>query len=156
MSQGIKVLCENRRARYDYHIEATYEAGMALKGTEIKSLRQGKGNIKDAFARVENGEVLLYNMHISPFEQGNRYNHDPRRTRQLLLHNSEIRRLQAAVQQQGFTLVPLRVYLVRGRAKLELAVARGKRLYDRREDLAKREAEREVARAIRERERQPR
>ncbi|MTV50303.1 SsrA-binding protein SmpB [Heliobacillus mobilis] len=152
MSEGQKVLCDNRRARHDYHIEEAYEAGMALTGTEIKSLRQGKGNIKDAFARVENGEVLLYNMHISPFEQGNRYNHEPRRTRKLLLNKSEIRKLGAAVQQKGLTLVPLRVYLKRGLAKLELAIARGKKLYDKREDIAKRDAQREIARAVRQKE----
>lgn len=152
MSEGVKVVCENRRARHDYHIEETYEAGMVLKGTEIKSLRQGKGNIKDAFARVENGEVMLHNMHISPFEQGNRYNHDPIRTRKLLLNKSEIRKLLSAVQQQGLTLVPLRIYLKRGMAKLELAIARGKKLYDKREDIASRDAQREMARAMRERE----
>ncbi|MBC9784293.1 SsrA-binding protein SmpB [Heliobacterium chlorum] len=152
MSEGQKVLCDNRRARHDYHIEESYEAGMALTGTEIKSLRQGKGNIKDAFARVENGEVLLYNMHISPFEQGNRYNHEPRRTRKLLLNKSEIRKLAAAVQQKGLTLVPLKVYLKRGLAKLELAIARGKKLYDKREDIAKRDAQREISRAVRQKE----
>ncbi|MZP29371.1 SsrA-binding protein SmpB [Heliobacterium undosum] len=152
MGEGQKVLCENRRARHDYHIDETYEAGMALKGTEIKSLRQGKGNLKDSYARVENGEVLLYNMHISPFEQGNIYNHEPTRTRKLLLNRSEIRKLGAATHQKGLTLVPLRIYLKRGYAKLELAIARGKKHYDKREDIARRDAEREMARAMRQRE----
>ncbi|KAB2952097.1 SsrA-binding protein SmpB [Heliorestis acidaminivorans] len=152
MGEGRKVICENRRARHDYHIEETYEAGMVLKGTEIKSLRSGKGNLKDSFARVVEGEVILYNMHISPFEQGNRYNHEPTRNRKLLLHKSEIRKLQAAVQQKGLTLVPLRIYLKRGMAKLELAIGRGKKQYDKRQDIAKKDAQREMARAVRERE----
>ncbi|QGG46225.1 SsrA-binding protein SmpB [Heliorestis convoluta] len=151
MAEGRKVICENRRARHDYHIEETYEAGMVLKGTEIKSLRSGKGNLKDSFARVVDGEVILYNMHISPFEQGNRYNHEPLRNRKLLLHKSEIRKLQAAVQQKGLTLVPLRIYLKRGMAKLELAIGRGKKQYDKRQDIAKKDAQREMARAVRER-----
>ncbi|MCW2279061.1 SsrA-binding protein SmpB [Heliophilum fasciatum] len=151
MSEGVKTVCENRRARHDYHIEDTYEAGIVLKGTEIKSLRNGKGNLKDSFARVVQGEAFLYNMHISPFEQGNRYNHEPLRTRKLLLNKSEIRKLLAAVQQQGLTLVPLRIYLKRGMAKLELAIARGKKQFDKRQDIAKKDAEREMARAVRER-----
>lgn len=151
MSEGVKVVCENRRARHDYHIEDAYETGMVLKGTEIKSLRNGKGNLKDSFARVVDGEVFLYNMHISAFEQGNRYNHEPLRTRKLLLNRSEIRKLGAAVHQQGLTLVPLRIYLKRGMAKLELAIGRGKKQFDKRQDIAKKDAEREIARTMRER-----
>lgn len=152
--KGIKVLAENRKARHDYFIEETYEAGMVLTGTEIKSLRAGKANLRDSFARVVNNEVFLYNMHISPYEQGNRFNHDPKRTRKLLLHKSEIRRLIGKTQEKGLTLIPLRVYLnPRGFAKLELALARGKKLYDKREAIAARDANREIARALRERNR---
>lgn len=152
--KGIKVLAENRKARHDYFIEETYEAGMVLTGTEIKSLRAGKANLKDSFARVENNEVFLYNMHIAPYEQGNRFNHDPKRTRKLLLHKSEIRRLIGKTREKGLTLIPLRVYLnPRGYAKLELALARGKKLYDKREAIAARDANREIARALRERNR---
>lgn len=151
MSEGIKIACENRKARHDYHIEDTYEAGIVLKGTEVKSLRLGKGNLKDSFARVENGEVFLHNFHISPFEQGNRYNHDPVRTRKLLLNKAEIRRLSAATQQDGLTLVPLKIYFKRGKAKLDLAVAKGKKAFDKRQTIAKRDAEREMQKALRDR-----
>lgn len=150
----IKVLAENRKARHDYFIEETYEAGIVLTGTEIKSLRAGKANLRDSFARVENNEVFLYNMHISPYEQGNRFNHDPKRTRKLLLHKREINRLIGKTQEKGLTLVPLKVYLnPRGYAKLELALAKGKKLYDKREAIAARDANREIARALRERNR---
>lgn len=151
MAEGTKIACENRKARHDYHIEDTYEAGIVLKGTEVKSLRQGKGNLKDSFARVENGEVFLHNMHISPFDQGNRYNHDPLRTRKLLLNKSEIRKLAAVTQQEGLTLIPLKIYFKRGKAKLALAVAKGKKSYDKRETIAKRDAEREMQKAFRQR-----
>lgn len=149
--KGIKVVTDNRKARHDYFIEETYEAGLALTGTEVKSLRAGKANLQDSFARVENGEVLLYNMHISPYEKGNRFNHDPKRVRKLLLHKSEIRRLIGKTQEKGLTLVPLKVYFnPRGLAKLELALARGKKLYDKREAMAERDARREVEKALRE------
>ena len=128
-----KVVATNRKARHDYHIEETYEAGLVLTGTEVKSIRQGRLNLKDSFARVEDGEVFLYNMHVSPYSHGNRWNHEPTRTRKLLLHKGEIRRLVGKVQQQGLTLVPLRVYFTpKGRAKVEIALARGKKLWDKR------------------------
>lgn len=145
----IKVVTENRKARHDYFIEETYEAGIALTGTEVKSLRGGKANLKDSYAQVEGGEMFLFNMHISPYEQGNRYNVDPTRARKLLLHKSEINRLFGKVKQQGLTLVPLKVYFVRGRAKVELALAKGKKLYDKRDALAAKDAQREVERSMR-------
>lgn len=144
-----KTVCQNRKARHDYHILETYEAGMALKGTEVKSLRAGRANLKDSYARVENGELWLENMHISPYEQGNRFNHDPKRARKLLMHKSEIMRLWGKTREKGLALVPLRVYFRDGRAKVELALAKGKKLYDKREDIARRDAEREIARIAR-------
>ncbi|KKM10686.1 SsrA-binding protein [Clostridiales bacterium PH28_bin88] len=148
----VKVVTENRKARHDYFIEETYEAGIALKGTEVKSLRAGKGNLRDSYARVENGEVMLYNMHISPYEQGNRFNHEPTRPRKLLLHKGEINRLLGKTREKGLTLVPLKVYFnSRGRAKLELGLAKGKKLHDKREDIAERDAKREIEKAFRER-----
>ena len=149
---GERAVATNRRARHDYHILESYEAGIVLTGTEVKSVRQGRVNLQDAFARVERGEVFLYNMHISPYAYGNRWNHEPTRTRKLLLHKAEIRKLIGRVQQQGFTLVPLRVYFnERGRAKVELALAQGKKKWDKRRDIAKREVQREVERAMKER-----
>jgi len=142
-------LVTNRKARHDYHILETYEAGIALAGTEVKSLRAGKGNLKDSYARVENGELLLYSMHISPYEKGNIFNKDPLRTRKLLMHRREIDRLFGLVKEKGVTLIPLRVYLnERGRVKVELAVAKGKTLYDRREDIKQKDAEREMEKAF--------
>ncbi|MDH7526509.1 MAG: SsrA-binding protein SmpB [Peptococcaceae bacterium] len=146
---SIKVITENRKARHDYFIEETYEAGIALTGTEVKSLRAGRANLKDSYAGVENGEMFLFNMHISPYEQGNRFNVDPVRARKLLLHRSEINRLFGKVKQQGLTLVPLKVYFKRGRAKVELALAKGKKVYDKREAIAQKDARREVERAVR-------
>jgi len=148
----IKIITENRKARHDYHIEETYEAGIELTGTEVKSLRAGRANLRDSYAEVRQGEVYLVNAHISPYEQGNRFNHDPKRPRKLLLHRAEINRLAGRVQQKGLTLVPLRLYFKGSWAKVELALARGKKLYDRREDIAARDAEREMRRAARERE----
>ncbi|MDX9872634.1 MAG: SsrA-binding protein SmpB [Clostridia bacterium] len=145
----MKVVTENRKARHDYFIEETYEAGIALTGTEVKSLRGGRANLKDSYAQVENGEMFLFNMHISPYEQGNRYNVDPTRARKLLLHKSEINRLFGKVKQQGLTLVPLKVYFTRGRAKVELALAKGKKQYDKRDALAAKDAQREVERSMR-------
>lgn len=147
MSQ-IKVISENRRARHDYFIEETIEVGIVLQGTEVKSLRLGKVNIKDSFARVENGEVFLYGMHISPYEQGNRFNHDPLRVRKLLLHKREIRRLIGKTREDGYTLVPTRLYFSDGKCKVELGVAKGKRLYDKREAVAKRDATRRAQQAL--------
>lgn len=151
MSEGIKVVAQNKKARHDYHIEDTFETGMVLTGTEIKSIRAGKANLKDSFARIQNGEVFLHNMHISPYEQGNRYNHDPLRTRKLLLQRKQISKLIGLTKEQGYSLVPLRMYLKHGFAKLELALAKGKKLYDKRETLKKKDAQREVERAFRER-----
>lgn len=151
MAEGIKVVAQNRRARHDYHIEETMEAGLVLTGTEIKSIRAGRVNLKDSFARIQNGEVFLYNMHISPYEQGNRYNHDPLRTRKLLLHRRQINKLIGLTKEKGYTLVPLKIYLKNGLAKLDLAIGKGKKLYDKRESMKKRDAEREAQRALRER-----
>jgi len=145
-----KVVIENRKARHEYHIEDTFEAGIVLTGTEVKSLRTGRGNLQDSFARIENGEVFLYNMHISPYEPGNRFNHDPKRPRKLLLHKMEINRLIGKVKERGFTLVPLRVYFKKNWAKVELALAKGKKLYDRRQDIAAKDAQRDLERALRE------
>lgn len=147
-SEG-RSITENRKARHDYHIEDTFEAGLVLTGTEVKSLRAGKANLRDAHAEVKDGELLLVGAHISPYDQGNRFNHEPLRTRKLLMHRREILRLRGQVAEKGFTLVPLRLYWHNGRAKVELALARGKRQFDKREALAKRDTEREMARAIR-------
>jgi len=146
-----KTVATNRKAYHDYHVGETYEAGIALTGTEIKSVRQGMVSLRDSFARVENGEVFLYNMNVSPYDAGNRFNHEPRRTRKLLLHKSEIRKLATKTQEKGFTLIPLKVYLKGGRAKVELALAKGKRLYDKREDIKKRDVMRQVDRVIKDR-----
>ncbi|NLA06711.1 MAG: SsrA-binding protein SmpB [Firmicutes bacterium] len=146
-----KIVATNRKAYHDYHVDETYEAGIALTGTEIKSVRQGMVSLRDSFARVENGEVFLYDMHVSPYDAGNRYNHEPRRTRKLLLHKAEIRRLATKTQEKGFTLIPLKVYLKGGRAKVEIALAKGKRLFDKREDIKKRDVMRQVDRAIKDR-----
>lgn len=145
----VKVVTENRKARHDYFIEETYEAGIVLKGTEVKSLRAGKANLKDSYAQVDGGEMYLFNMHISPYEQGNRFNVDPVRARKLLLHKGEINRLFGRVKQQGLTLVPLKVYFKRGKAKVELALAKGKKLYDKRDAMAEKDARREVERVVR-------
>lgn len=146
--EGIKVVATNRKARHDYHIEDTIEAGIVLTGTEIKSIRAGRMNLQDSFAQVRNGEVWLVGAHISPYTYGNRENHDPLRDRKLLLHRREINRLAGKVQERGYTLVPLRVYLKEGRAKVELGLARGKKQYDKRESIAKRDFDREMRRAV--------
>ncbi|PDO11425.1 MAG: SsrA-binding protein [Candidatus Reconcilbacillus cellulovorans] len=145
-----KVLVQNRKASHDYYIEDTYEAGIVLTGTEIKSLRAGKANINDSFALIRNGEIFVHNMHISPYEQGNRYNHDPRRVRKLLLKKAEIHKLLGLSKQQGYTIVPLKVYLRNGYAKMLIGLAKGKKLYDKREAEARRDAERDIRRALRE------
>ncbi|HWQ77199.1 MAG TPA: SsrA-binding protein SmpB [Anaerovoracaceae bacterium] len=137
-----KIIANNKKARHDYFIEEVYEAGMALTGTEIKSIRQGSINLKESYAKIEGTELIIYGMHISPYEQGNRFNVDPLRPRKLLLHRQEIRKLIGYTTQKGLTLVPLSIYLnEKGLAKMELAVARGKKNYDKREDIAKRDAE---------------
>jgi SsrA-binding protein len=141
----------NRKARHEYHIEETHEAGMVLTGTEVKALRAGRASIQEAYARVEDGEVWLYHMHIPPYEAGNIFNHDPLRRRKLLLHRREVERLRGRIEQKGYTLVPLRVYFRRGLAKVELALARGKRQYDKRAAIAEREAGRRIERAVRRR-----
>ena len=147
-----KMITNNKKARHDYFIEEDYEAGLVLTGTEIKSIRAGGASLRDSFAKVENGEVFVYNMTISPYEKGNRYNTDPKRPKKLLLHKKEIRKLIGYISRDGLTLVPLDLYLdARGRAKMTLAVARGKKLYDKREDIAKRDAARDMDRRIKDR-----
>jgi SsrA-binding protein len=141
-------IARNRRARHEYHILETWEAGIALTGTEVKSLRNGKANLTDAFGIVKDGEVYLLNLHISPYEQGNQFNHEPTRTRKLLLHRREIRRLIGSVERQGLTLVPLELYFKRGRAKVALALGKGKKEHDKRDDQRKRDDEREIARHL--------
>ncbi|WP_407926901.1 SsrA-binding protein SmpB [Capillibacterium thermochitinicola] len=145
----VKKIATNRRARHEYFIEETIEAGVVLTGTEVKSLRQGKGNLNESYALIKAEEVFLYNCHISPYDYGNRYNHDPLRPRKLLLHKAEIRKIAAKIKEKGYTLVPLNMYFDRNnRVKIELALAKGKKLYDKRHDLAKRDAAREVARTL--------
>lgn len=147
---GVKVAATNRRAHHEYFILETIEAGIALTGTEVKSLRQGKANISDAFARVDSGECILYDMHVSPYDFGNRFNPDPRRPRKLLLHKKEIRKLHSEIREKGLTLVPLKLYFVRGMVKVELGLAKGKKLYDKRDDIAKKDANRRIDRAMKE------
>lgn len=144
-----KIVSTNRKARHDYQILETCEAGMVLQGTEVKSLRQSRANLKDSFARVERGEMFLYNLHISPYEFGNRDAQNPTRTRKLLLHKREIKGLSGKAAERGLTLVPLKLYFKKGLAKVELALVKGKRLYDKRQTIKRREAEREVARVLR-------
>ncbi len=141
-------VARNPKATHDYHVLETWEAGLVLTGTEVKSLRNGKASIKEAYAHLRNGEVWLEGMNITPYEQGNRYNHDPVRSRKLLLHRKEIERMVGAVEQRGLTLVPLELYFKDGRAKVALALGKGKKQHDKREDLKKRIAERETARAM--------
>ncbi len=144
-----KTIATNRRARYEYFIEDTLEAGIVLTGTEVKSLRRGKGSLNDSYAQLKEMEVYLYNCHISPYDFGNRFNHDPLRPRKLLLHREQIRRLASKTKERGYTLVPLALYFdQKNRVKVELALARGKKLYDKRETIAKKDAEREMARAF--------
>lgn len=152
--QKIKIISENRKARHDFTIHETFEAGISLTGTEVKSLRAGKANMKDSYAQVtKNAEVFVYNLHISPYDHGNIFNHDPLRSRRLLLHRAEINRLIGKVKEKGFALVPLKLYFKRGLVKMELALATGKKLYDKRQDMAKRDARREMERALKERSR---
>lgn len=143
-----KVIAQNKKARHDFFVEMTLEAGIVLKGTEIKSIRAARVNLKDSFARVERGEVFLHNMHISPYEQGNIHNHEPTRTRKLLLHKSQINKLIGETKQSGYSLVPLKLYLKDGYAKVLIGVARGKKKYDKREDLKQKQAKRDVDRAM--------
>jgi SsrA-binding protein len=145
-----RVYAQNRKAFHDYHIEETYEAGIALTGTEVKSIRSGRVNLKDSYARVENGELFVYNMHISPYEQGNRFNHDPLRVRKLLMHRREISKLIGLTREKGYTLIPIKLYVSKGFIKMGLALARGKKQYDKRDTIAAKEAKREVERAFKE------
>ena len=147
-TDGRKVVARNRKARHEYEILDTYEAGLALKGPEVKSLRAGGVSFQDAFARVDKGEVWLHNLHISPYEQANRFNVDPVRPRRLLLNSQEIRQLAVKTEEKGLTLVPLEIYFTRGYAKIQLAVGRGKKLHDKRETLKRRQQDREARRAM--------
>lgn len=152
-NEGIKTVCENRKARHDFFIHETYEAGIELVGTEVKSLRAGKANLKDSYAEIKNGEIFIRNMHISPYEQGNIFNHDPLRKRKLLLHKAEIIKLFGKTREKGWTLVPLKIYFKRGKAKMDLALASGKHNYDKRQDLATKAAKRDIERALKARQR---
>ncbi|MDE6674549.1 MAG: SsrA-binding protein SmpB [Acetatifactor sp.] len=139
-----KLIANNKKAYHDYFIEENFEAGIALHGTEVKSMRQGKCSIKESFIRIENGEVYVYGMHVSPYEKGNIFNKDPLRVKKLLLHRQEINRLAGKVAEKGLTLVPLQVYFKDGRVKVEIGLARGKKLYDKRQDIAKKDQRREA------------
>jgi len=145
-----KLITNNRKARHDYHILDKVEAGIVLHGTEVKSLRDGRANLKDSYASLKDEEIFLYNLHISPYSHGNINNHDPVRVRKLLLHKKEIKKLIGKTQEKGLTLVPLRLYFKRGKAKVELALAKGKKSYDKRQDIAKRDADRDMKRALKE------
>ncbi|KFZ40179.1 MULTISPECIES: SsrA-binding protein SmpB [Thermoactinomyces] len=149
-NKGVKVIAKNKKAFHDYEIKEQYEAGIVLTGTEIKSVRKGSVNLRDAYARIENGEAFVIGMHISPFEQGNRFNVDPTRTRKLLMHKKEIDKLYGLIKTKGLTLVPLDIHLRNGFAKLQLGLARGKKLYDKRATAAKRDAERMIERKLKE------
>ena len=144
--EELKLVANNKKAYHDYFIEEKYEAGLVLHGTEVKSLRMGKCSIKEAFIRIENGEVFIYGMHISPYEKGNIFNKDPLRVRKLLLHKSQIQKLIGNSAEKGYTIVPLQVYFSNGRAKIEIGLAKGKKLYDKRQDIAKQDQRREVER----------
>lgn len=147
--QGIKTVAQNRKAWHDYFIEEKYECGIALFGTEVKSIRQGKVNLKESWAQIRKGEVWVEGMHISPYEQGNIYNRDPLRPKKLLLHRSEIRKLDSLVMRQGFTLIPLELYFRDGRVKVQLGLCKGKQLHDKRDSMAKKDSDREIQRALR-------
>jgi SsrA-binding protein len=149
-----RTLATNRKARHDYHIEESFEVGIVLTGSEIKSVRAGRVNLRDSYAIVRDGELWLINSHIAPYDPASRQNHEPRRNRKLLMHRRQINRLAGQVQERGYTLIPLRMYLRGSRAKVELALARGKRQYDKREAIAKRETDRQIERALKERTRQ--
>ncbi|MBQ3906925.1 MAG: SsrA-binding protein SmpB [Lachnospiraceae bacterium] len=139
-----KLIANNKKAYHDYFIDETYEAGIALHGTEVKSMRLGKCSIKESFIRIENGEVYVYGMHVSPYEKGNIFNKDPLRVKKLLLHRAEINKLQGRIKEKGYTLVPLEVYFNEGKVKVEIGLARGKKLYDKRESIAKKDQAREA------------
>lgn len=141
--EAMKLVANNKKAFHDYFIEEKYEAGVSLHGTEVKSMRLGKCSVKEAFVRIENGEVYVYGMHVSPYEKGNIFNKDPLRVKKLLLHKEEIRRLAGKISEQGYTIVPLEVYFKDGKAKVQIGLAKGKKLYDKREDIAKKDQRRE-------------
>ena len=149
--QGIKIVAQNRKAWHDYFIEEKYECGIALFGTEVKSIRQGKVNLKESWAQIRKGEVWVEGMHISPYEQGNIFNRDPMRPKKLLLHRNEIRKLDGQVMKQGFTLIPLEMYLKDGRVKVMLGLCKGKQLHDKRDSIARKDSDREIRRALKER-----
>jgi SsrA-binding protein len=151
--EHVKIVAVNRRATHDYFIDDRFEAGLVLTGTEIKSIREGRVNLREGYARITGNEAWLTNVHIARYEQGNRYNHEPLRDRKLLLHRDEIAELVGRVRQRGYTIIPLQLYLKHGRAKVELGLARGKREFDKRESIAKREAQREIERGLRDRNR---
>lgn len=146
--EELKLVANNKKAYHDYFIEEKYEAGLVLHGTEVKSLRMGKCSIKEAFIRIENGEVFIYGMHISPYEKGNIFNKDPLRVRKLLLHKSQIQKLIGNGAEKGYTIVPLQVYFSNGRAKIEIGLAKGKKLYDKRQDIAKKDQKREAEKEL--------
>jgi SsrA-binding protein len=144
----MQIVCQNRKAYHDYSIEETVEAGMSLLGTEVKSLREGRANLKDSYVLIKDLEAFLFNCHISPYSHGNIMNHDPLRTRKLLMHKKEIMRLQGKIAQKGYTLIPLKIYFKDGRAKVEVGLAKGKREYEKRESIKEREANREIEKAM--------
>lgn len=148
ITRGEKIISQNKKAFHDYIIEEKYEAGIVLTGTEIKSVRSGKVNLRDSFAQIRRGEITLHNAHISPYEQGNRFNHEPLRTRKLLLHKSEILKLFGMIKEKGYTLVPTKIYLKNGLAKIEVALAKGKKVHDKRESMKERDAKREMEKAL--------
>ena len=144
-----KTVAQNKKAYHDYFVEETYEAGLELYGTEVKSIREGRVNLKDSWCHIKDGEIFAYGMHISPYEKGNIFNRDPLRPKKLLMHKKEINKLFGLVKQQGYALIPLSVYFVRGRAKLKIGLCKGKKLYDKREDAAKKAANRDIERSLR-------
>ncbi|MEW6621929.1 MAG: SsrA-binding protein SmpB [Bacillota bacterium] len=149
-----KVITDNRKARHDYFIEETHEAGIALQGTEVKSMRLGRVNLKDSYAHIQNGELILSHMHVSPYDKASHFNHDPVRDRRLLMHKKEIMRLWGKTREKGLTLVPLKLYFnEKNKVKVELALVKGKKLYDKREDIAKKDAERQISKAMKEKQR---
>ena len=152
-NSGIKLIANNKKAYFDYFIEDKYEAGLVLHGTEVKSIRMGKCSIKEAYIQIQNGEVFINNMNITPYEKGNIFNKDPLRPKKLLLHQSEINKLAGQIAQKGYTIVPLQVYLSKGRVKMEIGLGRGKKLYDKRADMAARDAQRDIQRALKEKNR---
>lgn len=144
-----KIICQNKKARHDFHIVDTYEAGLVLKGSEVKSCRSARANLKDGYARIKNGEIFLINSHISPYTHANQLNHDPLRERKLLFHKREIKKLYGKIRERGFSLIPLKMYFKNGKVKVEMAVAKGKRLHDKREDIKRKDFAREVERNFR-------